>query len=146
MATAGITKRDITIAVVSAIAVFTYMYISFKPNFPKPPEPEPDSCINILPWNKNRISYDGELQRKFDKLLKEKRPADDPELRDLVKELIDPPSFHVIRKRSLPLYQTPQAKHVDEHFNKQVSHSIHFSIIQGWLVPGAVVSTTRYRG
>ena len=72
-------------------------------------------------WNTQRLAYDADLGAEFGRLLTESVSNDDPRVVNLVTTLLDPPSRHVRRKTVHNLFQTPQAKVIDDLFHQQVN-------------------------
>ena len=75
-------------------------------------------------WNRHKIDYDSELRAEFEVLLKQQVGSTDTRLVGLVRKLLDPPVSHAMRKLSHVLFQTPQAKTVDDLLNSQVSRRV----------------------
>jgi hypothetical protein len=79
-------------------------------------------------WNTHRITYDAAFRQDFERHLRDKSGNNDPSLVSLVRSALDPPSQHSKRKMTHSLFQTPQAKAVNDLFKGQVSvlRSRHF--------------------
>ena len=72
-------------------------------------------------WNRNKIDYDTGLRAEFERLWSKELESNDKDLVALVKKMLDPPSEHGMRKPVHTIFQTPQAKAVDDLFHAQVS-------------------------
>ena len=81
----------------------------------------PSQAVIIHPWNRPKIEYEVNLSAEFHRLCAiENLPPTDRNLLTLVHQLLDPPSTHSVRKQAHAIFQTPQAKAVDNYYKAQV--------------------------
>ena len=110
------------VLLVAALLFIVYNIFRTTPTHTTTPSANSDvERIIVSGVNRQRLEYEPHLASLFDELCSRQAQSADPDLVSLVKQLMDPPSGHGLRKPAHAIFQTPQAQAVDEHFKEQVS-------------------------
>jgi len=83
--------------------------------------------------NSDIVKHDGDVAERLAGLVQRRATASDPELIELIRDMMDPPSNHMI-KMSRRLANTPQSQEIDRIFKKKVLHVLLLTVTIG-LIP-----------